>query len=150
MLSRLGRAAFVATIAATSAACATVTRGTDVAFTVTSEPSGAAVQTTNGHTCEATPCTFRVRRRGEFDVTLTKPGYRTATTHIRSEMSTGGGVALAGNAIVGGLIGVGVDAATGAMNDLRPNPLNVVLQSETSTASTAAPEASAAAPPAGQ
>jgi len=141
-MSRLGRVVLLGAIAASSAACATVTRGTSQAFTVTSEPSGASVRTSNGYTCDATPCTFRVRRNAEFDVTVTRPGYRVANAHIRSEISSNGGVALAGNAIVGGLIGVGVDAVTGAMNDLRPNPLHVVLAPEATTAA-AASEASA-------
>jgi hypothetical protein len=35
---------------------------------------------------------------------------------------------MAGNVLVGGLIGAGVDVATGAMNDLTPNPVNLVLE----------------------
>lgn len=34
---------------------------------------------------------------------------------------------MAGNVILGGFIGIGVDAATGAANDLKPNPLHVML-----------------------
>jgi hypothetical protein len=37
---------------------------------------------------------------------------------------------MAGNVLVGGLIGAGVDVATGAMLDLSPNPVNVTLESE--------------------
>jgi hypothetical protein len=35
---------------------------------------------------------------------------------------------VAGNVLVGGIIGLGVDAATGASQDLVPNPLKVTLQ----------------------
>lgn len=38
---------------------------------------------------------------------------------------------MAGNVLVGGLIGVGVDAASGATKDLRPNPLVLQLVAET-------------------
>lgn len=42
---------------------------------------------------------------------------------------TGGGVASgAGNVIAGGLIGIGVDAGTGANKDLRPNPIIAQLE----------------------
>ena len=34
---------------------------------------------------------------------------------------------MAGNLFLGGIIGAGVDASTGAMNDLVPNPIEVVL-----------------------
>jgi hypothetical protein len=38
---------------------------------------------------------------------------------------------MAGNVILGGLIGAGVDVATGAMMELKPNPLTVKLEAET-------------------
>ena len=37
---------------------------------------------------------------------------------------------MAGNVLIGGIIGIGVDAATGATQDLKPNPLHVVLESD--------------------
>ena len=37
---------------------------------------------------------------------------------------------MAGNVILGGLIGAGVDASTGAMNELVPNPLHFDLEAE--------------------
>ena len=42
-------------------------------------------------------------------------------------MSTSGGAAVAGNILVGGIIGLGVDAATGAGKELTPNPVQVTL-----------------------
>ena len=41
-----------------------------------------------------------------------------------------GGTALAGNVVLGGLIGAGVDSTTGATNELVPNPLHLVLEEE--------------------
>ena len=43
-------------------------------------------------------------------------------------MATSGGAALAGNVLVGGIIGLGVDAATGASKELTPNPVSVTLE----------------------
>lgn len=37
---------------------------------------------------------------------------------------------MAGNVLVGGIIGAGVDAGTGAMLDLTPNPAHVDLRPE--------------------
>lgn len=34
---------------------------------------------------------------------------------------------MAGNILIGGIVGAAVDGATGAMNDLEPNPLHAVL-----------------------
>uniref|UniRef100_B0T5E1 Translation initiation factor 2, gamma subunit, GTPase n=1 Tax=Caulobacter sp. (strain K31) TaxID=366602 RepID=B0T5E1_CAUSK len=128
------RLAFRATLLTCAAfslgACATVTRGSHEAWTVETTPGGAAAKTNIGFACDATPCTFKMARKTEFDITLTKPGYKTYTTHITNQIGGKGGTALAGNVLVGGLIGLGVDAATGASKDLTPNPLRVVLEPE--------------------
>lgn len=108
-------------------ACATVTRGKTTTWSVESTPSGAAVRTSNGYTCEATPCTFTIARKNGFGVTLTKEGYKDFTGQVEAKVSGAGGTAMAGNLLVGGLIGGGIDASTGAMNDLYPNPLRVKL-----------------------
>jgi hypothetical protein len=142
-LQRAGRATLCCLLAASAAACATVTRGTSQAWTVQSAPTGAAVKTTNGFACEATPCTFKMKRKASFDVTITKPGYKVYHGQVVHQVSAGGGAGMAGNVIVGGLIGAGVDVASGAMMDLKPNPMTVTLETEP-----AAPSAEPAAPPA--
>jgi len=106
--------------------CASITRGSTEIFQVTSEPTGAEATFSNGYSC-TTPCSMEMKRRSEFVVTLRKEGYRTTEAAVTNVLSGGGGAALAGNIIIGGAIGVGVDAATGATQDLFPNPLNVVL-----------------------
>jgi hypothetical protein len=127
-LTRLARVAAVLAVAGMSTACATVTRGSSQAWTVETTPGGAQVKTNIGFACDATPCTFKMPRKSEFDVTITKEGYKPYTTHVTHQMSGQGGTAVAGNVIVGGLIGIGVDAATGAGLDLKPNPLKVTLE----------------------
>jgi hypothetical protein len=121
--------------------CATVTRGTDEAWTVTSVPSSASVTTSNGFSCDATPCTFKMEHKAEFEVTVSKAGYKSYHGHVIHQVSTAGGAGMAGNVLVGGLIGMGVDAATGAMMELKPNPLAVTLDANDP------PAVSAAAPP---
>lgn len=123
-------------------ACATVTRGTTQQFTVQSTPPGARASTSNGFQCDATPCTFRMPRKDAFAITISHPGYASQTHAIESKISGGGGTAMAGNILIGGLIGAGVDTVSGAMNDLTPNPLVVTL--ERAPVETAAAEASAA------
>lgn len=114
-------------VALTLPACATVTRGRDTTWEVSSTPPGASVETTNGFRCNATPCSFRMPRKSAFVATLRKPGYQDQTVTVTNKVTTGGGVAMAGNLVVGGLIGGGVDVATGAMLDLTPNPAQVTL-----------------------
>jgi hypothetical protein len=116
--------------ALTLPACATVTRGTKTAWEVTSTPPGARVDTSNGFQCQATPCAIQMPRRSQFVATLTLEGYAPATVTVTNKVATGGGVAMAGNVILGGIIGAGVDAGTGAMLDLTPNPAHVELRPE--------------------
>jgi hypothetical protein len=110
------------------AGCATVTRGTKDVLVVESTPPGAQVTTTNGFAC-ATPCSLKMPRRSEFDVDISKPGYRALRVHVTNGVSGQGGLGMAGNVLVGGIIGAGVDAGTGAMMDLVPNPIVVALES---------------------
>ncbi len=84
--------------------CATVTRGTNDTWTVNTTPAGAAVKTSNSYACDSTPCTFKMPRKSEFDVTITKPGYKVWTGKVTHH--------------------------AGAMLDLVPNPLAVTLEKE--------------------
>jgi hypothetical protein len=108
----------------------TITRGANDAWTVNTTPVGAAVKTSNQFACDATPCTFKMPRRSEFDVTITKAGYKAWTGHVTHHVGGAGGAGMAGNVLVGGLIGMGVDASSGAMLDLVPNPLSVTLEKD--------------------
>lgn len=66
---RLARMAVVLCAAASLGACATVTRGSKDAWVVNSEPTGAKVETTNGHQCAATPCAIKMSRKSKFTAT---------------------------------------------------------------------------------
>ena len=71
--------------------------------------------------------TFLKRRKENFDVTVSKPGYVTQTVKVKSNFSPTGGSAMAGNLIASGVVGVGVDALSGASLSLYPNPVVVHL-----------------------
>ena len=125
-------------------ACATITRGTTQQFTVESSPPGARASTSNGFRCDATPCTFRMPRKDAFTVTISHEGDVTQEHQISSGVSGGGTAGLAGNLIFGGVVGGVVDATSGAMNDLTPNPLIVELKPAghgAAAAAAAAPQA---------
>lgn len=120
-------AAFAAILISVSG-CATVTRGTKDVLEVETTPSGAQATTTNGYSCASTPCAIKMPRKSEFDVDITKAGYKPARVHVTSKVSGAGGAGMAGNVLVGGIIGAGVDVGTGAMLDLVPNPVKVALE----------------------
>ena len=104
-------------------------RGTHAPFRILSNPDGAAVALSSGETC-VTPCTLDLPRGTGFKVRLTKQGYVTTTVEVVSKGSGAGVVGLLSNGMIGGLVGASVDAGSGAMRSLSPNPLVVTLQAE--------------------
>ena len=107
-------------------ACGTITRGTKQAFTVTSEPSNAMVEFSSGEECK-TPCTLQKKRKDIFTVKVSKKGYHPTRSSIMNQVAGAGAAAMAGNLLVGGVVGAGVDFYTGAALELVPNPLHVTL-----------------------
>ena len=110
--------------------CATVTRGLTNQIQITSEPSGAEVRTSLSHTC-TTPCTLSVDRKAEFSVVYNLPGYKEQTIEVKPSLAGAGAAGFAGHVIVGGVVGMGVDAATGATLEHIPNPVHAILQRAT-------------------
>lgn len=108
--------------------CATVTRGSEDAWVVNTDPNGAKVETTNGHQCPSTPCSIKMKRKSEFTATITKPGYKTATVQVTHKTANAGAAGVAGNVLLGGVIGLGVDMYSGASQDLTPNPVSLKLE----------------------
>ncbi len=121
--------------AAMLSGCATITRGTTEVLVIETEPAGATAFLSSGHMCK-TPCSLELKRKNAVHVKIEKQGYETIDADVRSEIATAGGAAMAGNIILGGLIGAGVDAATGAMDKLTPNPLKIKLEPATSASAT--------------
>jgi hypothetical protein len=107
--------------------CATVTRGTTDNIGFDSQPSQAEVRTSNGLGC-VTPCSLTVKKNEEFIATFTKPGYKSQQVEVKTQLAGAGVAGVAGNVLVGGIIGIGVDAVTGAANEHYPNPVSVVLE----------------------
>lgn len=114
---------------AMSSGCASITRGTKDVFSIQTDPPGAVASMSNGLNC-VTPCTLELPRKHAFAVTLKLDGYKTLTTNVVPRQAGAGSAGMAGNIIFGGLIGAAVDAGSGAMKDLYPNPLIVTLVRE--------------------
>jgi hypothetical protein len=135
--------------------CATVTRGTETNVTFESSPSGAEVRTQLVDMCSisecrvddaenptapavhaappipgpncTTPCSIRVSRKQAIVATFTKAGYEPQTVNVQLRVAGAGAAGLAGNVLIGGVIGLGVDAISGAALEHFPNPVSVNL-----------------------
>jgi hypothetical protein len=109
--------------------CATITRGSSDTLNINSSPAGANVTLSNGM-MGRTPVSFKLDRNKPITVEISKAGYETVSANITPQISGAGGVGMAGNVLFGGIIGGAVDIASGAMYDLQPNPLHVVLSAD--------------------
>lgn len=111
-----------AVVAIVLAGCATAIRGTTNQVTFASEPSGAIVTTSLGQSC-ITPCVIAIDRNKPFEATFRRDGFEHSVVAVRTEISREGGTSFAGNLLLGGPIGMGVDAVSGAALDHQPNPV---------------------------
>lgn len=106
-----------------STGCASLTKGSTQTVPISSDPTGANV-TVDGNFIGTTPVTFEMKRKNDHLVTIQKQNY--STQAIPLVKSIGG--AVWGNILAGGLIGWGVDAATGAQYNLDPKTIFVRLE----------------------
>lgn len=121
------RIVVAALVAAGLGACGSITRGTTERMAFMTEPPGAQMSTTKAYACPATPCSLEIDRSDEFDVTFSKAGYQTQVIPVRTKVVGSGAAGMAGNLLLGGVVGVGVDAYTGAAFDHVPNPVMATL-----------------------
>ncbi|WP_339949170.1 hypothetical protein [uncultured Albimonas sp.] len=115
---------------ASTAACATITQGSDDTVTVTTQPPGAVCEIKQGAATVAfinpTPGSMMVpKSKNDLSVVCRKEGFEPAAGTLSSEFQA----MTFGNILFGGVIGVAVDAASGAMNDYPPM-ITLVLQPE--------------------
>jgi hypothetical protein len=124
------RLLLVAALAAPCVGCASVTRGTTENISIASTPSGATAEVSglDAPTACVTPCVVVAKRSADITVTVNKEGYEPQIIPLAKEVPGTGAAGFAGNLLLGGLVGMGVDAATGAALDHKPNPVIVTLQ----------------------
>ena len=110
--------------------CATIVKGDSQEISVTTEPAGAVCELTRGGqsvaTINPTPGAVRVSK-SKYDISLTckKQGYVDATASVPSSFQGW----TVGNVLIGGLIGVAIDAGSGAINQYEADVV-VKLQPE--------------------
>lgn len=127
--ARRGTATGVLTIVAalSVSGCATLVRGSKDTVRIESDPSGASVHLSTGHS-GVTPTTLELPRKNVITVDFEKDGFDKKTVYLYPTKSKKGSLATGGNALVGGAIGGAIDGSTGAALDLLPNPLVVTLE----------------------
>jgi PEGA domain len=119
-----------AVIAVPCVGCASVTRGTTENISIATTPAGATAEISGLEipTACVTPCVIVAKRNADITVAISKEGYEPQIIPLTKEVPGSGAAGFAGNVLAGGLIGMGVDAATGAAQDHKPNPVIVTLQ----------------------
>ena len=106
---------------ASTAACATITKGSNDTITVNTTPPGASCEIKQGPETIAfinpTPGSMVVSKSSnDLAVKCSKEGYQDTAGTLSSEIQA----MTFGNILFGGVIGVAVDAASGAMNEYPP------------------------------
>ncbi|WP_200333796.1 PEGA domain-containing protein [Thiocystis violacea] len=117
------------TIITMTSGCGTITRGTTQDIAIDSSPQGAVVQASNGMG-GVTPMSVKAARNAPLTVKISKDGYKDHSAILTPHVSSGGTAGLAGNILVGGIIGMAVDAGSGAMYDLTPERVFAVLEKD--------------------
>jgi hypothetical protein len=119
-------------------ACASITKGTSQSIAVNSAPvqgANCTLQNASGTWTVVTPAAVTVpRTKNDINVRCEKQGFQPGIGTLKS----GTQMMTAGNLILGGVIGLAVDASTGAMNDY-PEAITVNLTPEQTITPTAAP-----------
>jgi hypothetical protein len=114
----------VVLVVATLPGCGAIFGGTRQSVQVTSAPDGATITTQPPTADYTTPTSLSLERKNNYTLTFTKEGYKPATAEIRKSLR-GGIVVL--DVLFTGLLGVVVDAATGAWHKLSPEEVTVSL-----------------------
>jgi PEGA domain len=124
------RLVLAAAIALPCVGCASVTRGTTENISIATTPAGATAELSGFDipTACVTPCVVVAKRNADITVTINKEGYEPQVIPLTKEIPGTGAAGFAGNLLLGGLVGMGVDAATGAAPGHKPNPVIVTLQ----------------------
>lgn len=135
----------IACVAVALSGCASIIKGSSEEVSVATTPDGGAtceLSNSEGHWTVTTPGKTKVDlTKHDLNVSCDKPGYQQAKTTV----SSGFQAWTLGNLILGGVIGLAIDAADGAMNEY-PHQIDVPMQ-PTAAAEAPAPGADAKSDP---
>lgn len=111
-------------IGAMSGGCATVINGTTQRVAVHTHPEGVRFSVDDGPPIHVTPTTVELHRSRGHSLTFTKDGYH--TEHVAIYRAFSGSTA--GNLLLGGLIGGGIDLLSGGAYALVPEVVHVTMR----------------------
>ena len=106
--------------------CAAIFKGTSESVAFSTDPSGAKVFV-NGQYMGTTPCQIPLPSKGTYTIEFKKEGYDPSTYTIMNHVGAGWVVL---DVLFTGLIGVVVDAATGAWYELDTRVVNAMLEKQ--------------------
>ncbi len=105
--------------------CATLFQGTGTGVEFSTEPAGATVYV-NGFPRGTTPTRIKLETKKTYQIEFKKDGYDTISYTITNHVGAGWVIL----DIIGGLIPVVVDAATGAWYELDQTAVNAILEQQ--------------------
>jgi PEGA domain-containing protein len=105
------------------AGCATIIHGGSQDVGISTSPAGAKVTVDNQSTA-ITPFVAKLTRKDDHTIRLQLDGYQPAEVRLTKSMSGW----VWGNIVFGGVVGIAIDAVTGAMYSLRPDQVQSALQ----------------------
>ena len=124
MRSRIASLTTAVALVVPLAGCGLIFNGSRQPIQVQSSPADTKVTTTPPTGEYTTPTTLNLERKNSYTLRFEKDGYSPATFEIQSR--TSGGIVVL-DVLFTGLVGVVVDAATGAWNKLSPEAATVSL-----------------------
>ncbi|MFZ1764033.1 MAG: hypothetical protein CCU27_10605 [Nitrospira sp. UW-LDO-02] len=129
---------FLLALSSVVSGCATIVHlGGNEELNVSSEPAGAKV-VIDGTERGVTPLATKVERKKDHAVVLTKEGFEENQSRVESHLSWW----VAGNVILGGLVGILVDVLSGGGYTIEPDAVAVTLKPIEGVATSAAPSLS--------
>jgi hypothetical protein len=141
--SKLGVIATAIVVGTMMSGCSTIIKGTSQSIAISTPPvtgANCTLTSSQGSWSVSTPGAVTVERSKEdIQARCAKEGYEDAVAMIPSNFEGW----TVGNLVFGGLIGVGVDAATGAMNQY-PKAFQIPMQASAPTAASMATPVAAA------
>jgi hypothetical protein len=120
--SRMPEFVLMAAMAGSMQGCATVIKGSSQSIPVSSDPPAADILL-DGKAVGRTPKTLALKRDNNYLITVQKTGFEQQSVPVVKQI----GGAVWGNVLAGGVIGWGVDAASGAQYNLLPASVSVKL-----------------------
>lgn len=106
--------------------CASIVKGSQQTVQIETNPPGAIVRDGRTHKESVTPTALVLKKKYEYEIEVTKPGYKTEYVEIDRHLSGW----FWANLLFGGIVGMIIDVNNGAGYKLEPEEVHLTLKSE--------------------